>query len=951
MKKNIPFIYSLAAGLMMLFATHAEAQNWTFGAVSDADKALIAADAANWADDAAQTRYNMLTAIENAPLTANGTELEYAKGIRFKAGAGTSNVNGKIRLNYGKSRMELNGKSIVLTIPGLKAGNIVVVSCETGKSTEKRGLTPTNINVKTGFTPEVGMQTCEGTVIADGDVTLTTEVGGVNIYSISVSDSQGGGDSGDITPDHSVAMNVNANQALLTTITGNAVKYYNTKELRDITLDNATGAVTVNPVSGEWQDVFTKDVSNISFAKAINQGESGDIDNNGIEIIEAKGWHEALFVEWKQFAGADSYNVYVKGGQYSDFTKIDEQLIREYGSYVRADALGLKAEQNYIVKVAPVIGGAEDATKASFASNIQVVNFNRDGYAHSNISTGVGAYNNDGTLKANARVLYVAASNAKTVQLDMSVGKNTETRTGIQDILQAYEKGTETRPLAIRIIGLLKDSDMPPLGSSAEGLQIKGKGQEMNLTIEGVGRDATIHGFGMLIRNVKSVEIRNLAVMRCMDDGLSFDTDVNNVWAHNLDIFYGKNKGGDQKKGDGSLDIKGTMHATVSSNHFWDTGKTHLNSNGDEVDYVTYRNNWYDHSDSRHPRVRKSQHIHIYNNYFDGNSKYGSGATLGSSLFVEANYFRSCKYPVLMSLQGSDLYGGSNTLGSKGTFSGEAGGVIKVYNNIMSGTYTFIPYAADKYIQKGKEVSAVMNTHEHFDAYLATNRNEKVPSNVTALGGGSSYNNFDTASDMYKYTVEDPANVPAQVQGFFGAGRMQHGDVTFTFNNSTDDTNYDISAELDAMIDNYKSSLVKIYGNLGVVTGGGTTEPDEPNIDPVNPPAEGTIICSFEGKTPSSNIFTITGNYATNKGTATYNGTTYSTCLKLESATNINFTVAKKMKMTLVFADTETGSIKINGTKQISITSTLTAEVEGTVTLTKADTRNLFVIVLEEITE
>ena len=45
---------------------------------------------------------------------------------------------------------------------------------------------------------------------------------------------------------------------------------------------------------------------------------------------------------------------------------------------------------------------------------------------------------------------------------------------------------------------------MPTLGSSAEGLQIKGKSQEMNLTIEGVGRDATIHGFGMLIRNSKS---------------------------------------------------------------------------------------------------------------------------------------------------------------------------------------------------------------------------------------------------------------------------------------------------------------------------------------------------------------------------------------------------------------------------------------------------------------
>jgi len=952
MRKNTHIIYSLIAGLMMLFAAQAGAQNWNFGAVSDADKANIAADATNWYDDAASTRYNMFTTIDG-PLMANGTELEYAKGLKFKAGAGSSNVNGKIRLNYGKNRMELNGKGIVVTIQGLKAGSVVTVACETAKSTEARGLAQTNLSVKSGFTPATGAQTCEGTVVADGDVTLTTEIGGVNVYSISVSSSTGGDEpGGDVTPDHSVAMNVNMNQALLTTATGNAVKYYNTKELEDITIDNETGTVTVKPATGDWQDVFTQNISNISFAKAVNQGGSGDIENNGIEITEAKGWHEALFVEWKPFDGADSYNVYVKGGQYADFTKIDDQLVRGYGSYVRADALGLKAAQDYTVKVAPVVNGTEDATKASTASNIQVVNFNRDGYAHSNMTTGVGAYNNDGTLKANARVIYITAANAKSITLDMDAGGKTETRTGIQDILQAYEKGTETRPLAVRIIGLLKYEDMPTLGSSAEGLQIKGRGQEMNLTIEGVGRDATIHGFGMLIRNVKSVEIRNLAVMRCMDDGLSFDTDVNNVWAHNLDIFYGKNKGGDQKKGDGSLDIKGTMHATVSSNHFWDTGKTHLNSNGDEVDYVTYRNNWYDHSDSRHPRVRKSKHIHIYNNYFDGVSKYGSGATLGSSLFVEANYFRSCKYPVLASLQGSDLYGGSNTLGSKGTFSGEAGGVIKVYNNIMAGTYTFIPYGASKYIQRGKEVAAVMDTKQHFDAYMATSREETVPSSVTALSGGATYSNFDTAADMYKYAVDDPANVPAQVQGFYGAGRMQHGDVAFTFNNSTEDTNYDINAELDALIDNYKSSLVKTYGNLGEVTGGGNTgggdEPDEPVVDP-DVPVEGTIICSFEGNTPSSNIFTITGNYSNSKGTATYNGKTYSTCLKMESSTSISFTAAKKMRMTLVFADTETGSVKINGTKQTSTTSTLTAEVEGAVTLTKANTCNLFVIVLEEI--
>ena len=192
-------------------------------------------------------------------------------------------------------------------------------------------------------------------------------------------------------------MNVNMNQALLNT-TSNGVKYYNTKDLNEITIDDNAGTITVKPASGEWEDVYTKDVSSLSFAKATDPGTGGDIENNGIEITEAKGWLESLYVEWKPFTGADSYNVYVKGGQYADFTKIDDQLVRGYAAYLRADALGLKAG-NYIVKVAPVIGGTEDASKASTASGLDVRNFNRDGYAHNNMTGGVGAYNNDGTLK------------------------------------------------------------------------------------------------------------------------------------------------------------------------------------------------------------------------------------------------------------------------------------------------------------------------------------------------------------------------------------------------------------------------------------------------------------------------------------------------------------------------------------------------------------------------
>lgn len=534
--------------------------------------------------------------------------------------------------------------------------------------------------------------------------------------------------------------------------------------------------------------------------------DSGVIQNNGVQITTAAGWNESLYAEWEHFEGADNYNVYVKGGQYADYTKIDGQLVRSYGSYNRADAVGLKAGDDYSIKVVPVINAKEEESKASIATNIIVRSFNRDGYAHHQASAGIGAYNNDGTLKEGARILYISKDNAKTVTLDMLVktGK-TETRTGIQDILKAYEKGIETRPLCIRIIGLLKKDDMPELGSSSIGLQVKGKGQNMNLTIEGVGNDATFHGFGILVRNCRYVELRNLGVMMHPEDGISFDTDNEHLWGHNLDIFYGENKGGDKAKGDGSFDVKGTLYATVSANHYWDSGKCNLNSNKDEVDYVTYHHNWFDHSDSRHPRVRVSKHLHVFNNYYDGNSKYGVGATTASCIFVEKNYFRHCKYPMLISKQGSDIHNGTGTSSeTKGNFSSEDGGIIKAFDNYITEQTSFEPYVAGDALYS-----------KHFDAYVVENRNDQVPTEVVTLQGGTGYNNFDTANDFYMYSPDAAADVPSTVTGQYGAGRCQHGDFQYTFDNATQDKNSEVITDLSNKLANYESKLVKIYGDSG----------------------------------------------------------------------------------------------------------------------------------------
>lgn len=654
-------VFTLALLLMSLSA--AMAQTWTFGAMSEADKALCAADA-NWV--LGTDRYGYTLALENEALVANGTELAYTKGLKFTAGAPTDKLDSKakVRLNYGSSRLELNGNGVSLIIPSLKAGQKVTVSCCTGKTDVARGLNATNITPVSGSfnATSADKVTNVGTVTADGDVVLTTNVGGMYIYSIKVETVGGGstdtpGSTDKIT--HAVARNSKVNQMYVTTKSGD-VKYYNTADLTSVKFEG--DKTIIAPKSGAENDEYNASVQAISFAKKADQGESGDIDNPAgvIQITEAKGWQESAYLKWAPFEGASSYNVYVDG------KKIDAQLIRQYASYYRADVLGLKAG-TYSVKVVPVNAEGTEIAGANTASNLVVKSYNREGFAHFKYD-GVGAYNNDGTLKAGAKVLYITAKTAKTVSTTVNTGKP-ETITGLQAIIDAYQKGEDTTPIAFRIIGKVSLSDLDGISSSEEGLQIKGKGAHsvMNMTVEGVGDDATVHGFGFLLRNTKSVEFRNFAIMRCLDDAMSLDTDNSHVWIHNMDLFYGK-KGGaaDQAKGDGTVDIKGdSQYITVAYNRFWDNGKASMCGMKSESgpNYITYHHNWFDHSDSRMARIR-TMSVHMYNNYYQHNDVYGIGATSGSSVFMESNYFDATKRPIMSSLQGTDAKG-------DGTFSGE----------------------------------------------------------------------------------------------------------------------------------------------------------------------------------------------------------------------------------------------------------------------------------------
>ena len=559
-----------------------------------------------------------------------------------------------------------------------------------------------------------------------------------------------------------------------------------------------------------------------------------------VTLSSAEGWLESAFAEWAS-DGSDSYNVYYSGAGASN-VKVDAPLIRKYGSKYRVDVVGLKAG-SYTLKIASVKGGKEIASTNS--KSLTVKAHDRAGFAFSNGRV-PGAYKADGTLKDGAVVLYITESTKNSVTMDVTTSAKGAKTTckSFQGILNCYKKGYETIPLDLRFIGNVTDSDSLVQGD----MMIDLNGSEKSyVTVEGIGNDATVNGWGIRIKNAQNVEIRNLGVMNVDSkegDNIGLQQDNQYVWVHNNDFFYGHaGSDKDQVKGDGALDCKLSTYITFSYNHFWDNGKSNLlglKEGTSEGYYITYHHNWYDHSDSRHPRVRYYS-AHVYNNYYDGNAKYGAGSTLGSSVFMEANYFRNCKYPMMTSLQGTDVYasGTKRDPTNNGTFSKEAGGTIKAYNNYMEGSYTFIPYGASKYILKGKETAiGDIDSKVDFDAYVVTSRDAKVPATVKSYSGENTYNNFDTdKSIMYSYTVDSPEQAVANVRAY--AGRVQGGDFKWNFDNSVDDASSDVNQKL-------KDALMAYKGSNGEVM--------EYSSSSVKPESSSSSVASSSSESSSSSV-------------------------------------------------------------------------------------------------
>ncbi|CAH8282668.1 putative secreted protein (Por secretion system target) [Mariniflexile fucanivorans] len=744
--------------------------------------------------------------------------------------------------------------------------------------------------------------------------------------------------------------------------------------------------------------------------------------SQSVNITDSAGWFEVAYVKWEPVSGAESYNVYFTGEGIIN-QKIDNPLIRSYGTYFRADIPGLKSG-TYTITVKAVVSAVEETTGTTTGS-ITVLAHDRNGFAFANGRV-PGAYKLDGTPKAGAVILYITEETKNTVSLVVT-GANANPCVGLQTILDGFKKGNDTRPLIVRLIGQITD----PSYLLGGDVVIENKNNASSyITFEGVGEDDVADGWGIRVKNATNIEIRNIGTMNCNSsegDNIGLQQNNDYIWVHNVDFFYGDAGGdADQAKGDGALDCKKSKYVTFSYNHFWDSGKSNLLglSEGSDTElYITYHHNWYDHSDSRHPRVRYYS-AHIYNNYFDGNSKYGSGSTEGSSLFVEGNYFRNSKNPMMTSMQGTDVWNNStqqNDPNNQGIFSGEDGGTIKAFNNTFdadnaTNSMRFVAYGDTNPLYN---IAGKISSTSDFDAYLATTRSEVVPSSVVSKQGANTYNNFDTDVALYvKNLVPDTPEV-AKAKVIQYAGRMNGGDFNWTFL-PADDTSSAVNTPLKTALVNYETSLVYIQGEAVPSTHTLIVTTSNASQDVIEGEAMETIIFTWGGDatdvsvsglpasglsfvkngiaktvtitgTPTANVsysvttvgtistpisesgtitvvppgsttgeeihnftlsekvssfYNITGNMNSTNGSVNYDGLTLTRRLKIESSTSITYTTTAISTLTLVFDDSFTGKIKLDGVDYTASAGVVTIPniPAGAHEITKNNTANLFYI-------
>lgn len=404
-----------------------------------------------------------------------------------------------------------------------------------------------------------------------------------------------------------------------------------------------------------------------------------------LAVVCSGGWNEMLFATISGVRDDEITAVSYSGTANGSLNGQDLMyLVRDTAQGARIDIPGLNAG-TYTLSVATKKG---DITIREIAVSAQ----DRSGYAHFNAAAGVGAYQDNGSLKENAIVLYVTDENKNSVTLTAKDGTKV---TGIGNILNSVGQDSgggkasnggaantnqgiikkiakDNTPLVIRIIGDVKAPDgLTAYNSLDYGGTVGDNGymarikSGKDITIEGIGSDAVVNGWGFHFMAEssstdlgKSFEVRNLQFRNVPEDcigmegvqsGTTLTAPVERCWIHNNEFYKPTvaNPAEDDKDGgDGACDFKRGMYYTNSYNLYDSYHKTNLLGGSDSnLQYhITFHHNYWKNCDSRAPLARQAN-IHMYNNIFEGQTSYCQNPRADAYIFSEYNLFSGCKNP------------------------------------------------------------------------------------------------------------------------------------------------------------------------------------------------------------------------------------------------------------------------------------------------------------------
>lgn len=443
-------------------------------------------------------------------------------------------------------------------------------------------------------------------------------------------------------------------------------------------------------------------------------------------------YNESIYATWDDYS-PNLAKVYVKQTDLNEWLKVDQMLIRSIDNgQSRVDVVGLKSG-TYDIKV------VSSLNEVLIKTNIFTKSHDRSGYAHFNYEEGIGAYTDEGVLKSDAVVIYVTEENKNTITIpglsQVGLGwilNNNQYSSGssnTKDPVKALNSLSGfNRPIVFRLIGKITAPEgLTAYNSTIQGGSIGDNGNmarikdAKNITIEGIGEDASIYGWGIhfiasTVGRGTGFEVRNLTFKHYSEDaiglegvqsGTTLTVPVSRGWMHHLTFYEGYHPNpaeSDKANGDGSLDIKRGEYFTVSYSQFLGAHKTNLVGSSDtSLQYhITYHHNHWKNNASRIPLARQAN-IHMYNNFFEttddnlNENSYAQNTRANAYIFSEANYFFGTKNPSRVD-----------------------GGAIKSWNDVKYSTY---------------------------DADGAT----KVTSRISAVASGNKFENFDTNKDVFYY--------------------------------------------------------------------------------------------------------------------------------------------------------------------------------------------------------